>query len=147
MNARRKTSPGQILLKRWRHSPTQLLIDNISKDVYSPRDLRAFLNHGSIAVRATTLDAIARGSSRVSADEADEVVDDLSDAASNPTNRTLLLGTISLAHVAMASLFRIGTPRAVSAAWELIDRWPEPDRTDLLWYLRSESLVPDNPGQ
>lgn len=61
-------------------------------------------------------------------------------AAINPDNRVPLMGTISVAHVAVACLLRLGTHSATATANELLQAWPEPDRSDLIWYLRSEEI-------
>ena len=58
----------------------------------------------------------------------------------NPDNRVHLMGTISVAHVAVACLLRMGTRSGTATANELVQAWPEPDRSDLIWYLRSEEI-------
>jgi HEAT repeat protein len=96
------------------------------------------LRHPSILVRANAAEAIGR-----LADQPDQFVADLARAATDPVNSALLMGTIRVAHVAVAALVRLGTPRALAEAQLLIQQWPEPERGDLFRYLRSEALLPD----
>jgi peptidyl-tRNA hydrolase len=97
------------------------------------------VDHKSILVRANALQAIAR---RVNEVSEEDVIDQLVRSATAHENRTsMLMGTISVAHVAVACLLRIGSEEAVTFAQHLIDEWPEPDRRDLIWYLKSESLL------
>jgi hypothetical protein len=51
------------------------------------------------------------------------------------------MGTISVAHVAVGCLLRVATSKAFEAAKALLRAWPEPDRTDLTWYLESEAAA------
>jgi len=114
----------------------QPLIDQLKNDQVSTSELRALLDHKSILVRANTLASIAR---HVHQDE--ELVNDLVRAAIDPKNTVQLMGTITVAHEAVAALFRAGTPRAVTAGQQLLIAWPDPNRRDLLWYLQSEGLL------
>jgi CRISPR-associated protein Csm1 len=67
------------------------------------------------------------------------------EAISDPRNlNARLRGSISVSHLGVASLLRARTAKSVSAAWQLIDQWQEPDRSDLLWFLQSESLLTEN---
>lgn len=61
-------------------------------------------------------------------------------AAMNPDNRYILMGTISVAHVAVACLLRMGTQSGTAMANELLQAWPESDRSDLIWNLQSEEI-------
>ena len=70
------------------------------------------------------------------------LTEDIVEAAKNPINEVHLMGTISVAHVAVGCLYQIGTQTALNAATELLVTWPEPDRSDLLWFLRSEGHMP-----
>ena len=73
-------------------------------------------------------------------DHTDSVEGIMNLAAINPDNRVPLMGTISVAHVAVACLLRLGTSSGSATANELLQSWPEPDRSDLIWYLRSEEI-------
>jgi hypothetical protein len=90
-------------------------------------------------VRTNALEALGARS-----DEQDELTEELVQAASDPENDAIVMGTIRVSHVAVAALVRRGTARAVAAARRFIQRWLEPDRGDLLWYLRAESLMADD---
>jgi hypothetical protein len=65
----------------------------------------------------------------------------LRDVATSPANQVRPTGTISVAHVAVGCLFRVGSGHAAGLAKDLLAHWPEPDRSDLLWYLKSEDLL------
>ena len=70
------------------------------------------------------------------------LIEDFIVAAKNPINEIRLMGMISVAHVAIGCLYQTGTTPALGAATELLATWPEPDRSDLVWYLRSEGHSP-----
>jgi hypothetical protein len=53
------------------------------------------------------------------------------------------MGMIRVAHVAVAAQVRLGAPRALAEAHLLIQQRPEPERSDLLRYLRSEASLAD----
>lgn len=99
-------------------------------------DIRRLLHDDSIVVRANALEALVNH-----ARHGEGLLDEIREAATSPENQVRLMGTISVAHVAVACLMRVGGDRAVAVARDLIASWPEPDRTDLLWYLKSEGLV------
>ena len=94
------------------------------------------LHDTSIVVRANALEALIP---HVQHD--DRLLEQLKAAVVEPENQVRLVGTISVAHVALGCLLRVGGGKATEVAKSLIDTWPEPDRTDLLWYLRSEGLL------
>lgn len=102
----------------------------------SVEDIRRLLHDDSIVVRANALEALVNH-----ARHEEGLLHEIREAATSPENQIRLMGTISVAHVAVACLMRVGGDRAVEAARGLIASWPEPDRTDLLWYLKSEGLV------
>jgi hypothetical protein len=119
----------------------QNLIDHLRSDECSLKELRAALAHSSAVVRANAIEALAANSDR----DADRI-DELRRAAVASENQVRLTGTISVGHIAVASLLRIGTEAANRAAHELLNQWPEPDRHDLLWHLQSESLLVAEPA-
>ena len=91
--------------------------------------------HPSPVVRANALMHLI-----THADHTDSVESNLKLAVMNPDNRYILMGTISVAHVAVACLLRMGTQSGTATANELLQAWPEPDRSDLIWNLRSEEI-------
>ena len=99
-------------------------------------EIVSLLQYRSPIVRANAWEAIAaQGSGN------DSILNDVMAEATDPANKGPLMGTISVAHVAVACLLRIGTPPVTQAVQTLLETWPEPDRTDLTWYLKSEGLM------
>ena len=109
-------------------------------DRSSTSELLRLLDDSSIISRMHALTALARRSCQ---DESliKRVVEAISDSR-NLNAR--LRGSISVSHLGVASLLRTRKSKSVSAAEQLIDQWQEPDRSDLLWFLQSESLLIEN---
>lgn len=106
-------------------------------DGYSTEELRRQLDVGGKPNRARAIGALARRAAR---DESlhDEIFAKLAD----PTIRAQrFMGTISLAHIAMACLWIAATPPVIARARQLLETWPEPDRSDLLWFLRTQDIA------
>ena len=118
--------------------PIQSLIDQLRSGHAPLSEIRRLLHHPGAIVRVNAIVALIshakndRGSLK-----------ELIAAASNAENSVCLMGTISVAHVAVSCLLRVDTEEAVEAAKALLSNWPEPDRTDLTWYLKSEGLAID----
>jgi uncharacterized Fe-S center protein len=113
----------------------QELIDRLREGPCSLEETRALACHPAALVRVNAIDRLGRLAST------EEVaIDDLRRAATDAVNQTQLMGTTRVAHVALATLLRVGTDVADQTAQELIDDWPESDKQDLLWYLQSEGL-------
>lgn len=117
-------------------SSAQDLIRRLRAGEMPAEEILRLLRAGSILVRANAFEAIVPHARR---DET--LIHEIREAAIHPDNQVRLMGTISVAHVAVAALFRVGDEKADEAARRLIDAWPEPDRGDLLWWLRSEGLL------
>jgi hypothetical protein len=113
----------------------QGLVDRVNSGMMPTDEVRGLLHHQSPLVRANALEALV-----APAQHDRGLLDELIAAASDPANRVRLMGTISVAHVAVACLLRVGTAEALEAVKTLWSAWPEPDRTDLTWYLESEGL-------
>ena len=113
----------------------QGLVDRVKSGIMPTDEVRGLLHHQSHPVRANALEALV-----APAQHDIGLLDELIAAASDPANRVPLMGTISVAHVAVGCLLRVGTAEALEAAKALWSAWPEPDRTDLTWYLKSEGL-------
>jgi hypothetical protein len=65
-------------------------------------------------------------------------------AISDPANQeTRIMGTISVSHIGVACLLEFGSSRTKELVKQLLEHWPEPDRSDLLWFLKSESISID----
>jgi hypothetical protein len=113
----------------------QYLIERIRSGEMPSGELRRCLRHRSPLVRANALEASV-ASSRLD----ESLLQDLINSVAAPTNKVVLMGTISVAHIAVGCLFQIGTSAAVEAARGFLISWPEPDRSDLIWYLSSKGL-------
>ena len=116
----------------------QWIVDRLKNEGISTKEIRELLHPPSSVVRVNAVNALARCSQ-----EGGKVIEDLVAAAKHPQNDIPLMGTITVAHVAVACLFQVGTQKALAAGKKLLEQWPEPDRSDLLWYLKSESLLTD----
>jgi len=110
-------------------------IEYLKGDSVSPEDAIRCLEHEAALVRVNAVDALGRLATRH-----DHLVDQLVAAIRDPRNRTVLMGTVTVSHVAVANLVRVGTERARSAAAQVLGEWTGDDRDDLLWHLRSEGL-------
>jgi len=113
----------------------QQMTDRIRGNECSIEELTDCIRRGGLLVRTNALEALV-----IHAQKKEDLIDELVAAASDPINQTRLMGTVSVAHVAIACLLRVGTSKSFEKARALIQSWPEPDRTDLIWYLRSENL-------
>jgi len=112
-----------------------------SKDTATAK-LRVLLNHEAILVRVNAADALAQ---RIHLDG--EIVDDLVRAAINPSNSgARLMGTITVSHVIVGALLKSQERTAVEAGQQLLAQWPNSERTDLLWYLKSERILDQENG-
>jgi hypothetical protein len=98
-------------------------------------EVLGLLHHQSPLVRVNAFKALV-----APARHNRKVLNELISASSDPVNRVPLMGTISVAHVAVGCLLRVGTAESLEAAKALMSAWPKSDRTDLTWYLKSEGL-------
>jgi hypothetical protein len=55
-----------------------------------------------------------------------------------------VMGTISLSHIAFACLLEHGDDAVRDALLSRLSAWPEQDRGDLLWFLRSQDIAIEN---
>ena len=111
------------------------LIESIRSGKVPDDELVSLLNHKSVLVRANVYELAA---SRAKLDSS--WIPRLRAAAVDARSGQVVMGTVRLSHIAVACLLRIGNRQAVQLAEDLIARWPEPEKDDLLWYLRSQSL-------
>lgn len=114
----------------------QVIVKALVKGEVSLAGIRELVRHPAAVVRTNALNALVR---HAKAD--DGLLHDIIAAAREPLNEVRLMGTITVSHVAVGCLYQVGSPAALEAAMELLATWPEPDRSDLVWYLRSEGLV------
>lgn len=59
---------------------------------------------------------------------------------SSAYRQTRVMGTISIAHVVFACLWYGSTTTLQHFLREILYSWPEPDRSDLVWFLQSQDL-------
>lgn len=114
---------------------TGSLVESIVRRELPPDELRHLLHTAGAIVRANALIALTEY-----AKDDEDLLADFVAAAKEPQNAVRLMGTTSVQHVAVASLLEVGTTAACASATALLDGWPEPDRSDLVWYLKSEGL-------
>jgi len=114
----------------------QTLVNHIRGRTMPIAEVRRLLHHESPLVRVNALEACVDA-----ARHDEDLLDEIRVAVSNPTNKVRMMGTVSVAHIAVGCLLRVGTTEAVEAATALLQDWPEPDRSDLNWYLESEGLA------
>jgi hypothetical protein len=118
--------------------PVQELIDRLRGSGMLLDEIRPHLHHGAALVRSHAIEAMA---GKLQANP--EVLPELLEAVVDPANSIRLMGTISVAHVGVASLLRASCDEARQGVKRLLATWPQPDRDDLLWYLESEGLSVD----
>lgn len=106
-------------------------------DEMSTDELEQLMKNSSILNRVHAIAALSRRSS-----QSQDLVGKIVTAIADPKNRNdKLMGTISVAHLGIASLLRSVNPEYVDAAHQLIGEWQGVDREDLIWHLKSESLL------
>src|SRR5687767_13968040 len=115
---------------------TQDLIDQIRSGQAPIAELRSLIRHPSALVRVNAIEMFAQ---KVNGDE--QLLDDIRMAALADVNQACLMGTIRISHVAIRALLQVGSERAQTIANDLIERRPEPERSDLLSYLHSEGFA------
>jgi hypothetical protein len=113
----------------------QALIDRLRSGNMPVSEVIGLLRDPAAVIRVNAVEALV-----VRARHDQKLLKELVAAASEPANGVRLMGTISVAHVAVGCLLRVGTDAANEAANNLLNAWPEPDRADLMWYLKSEGL-------
>lgn len=105
-------------------------------DQFSTAELLVLLRDKSRLSKGRALAALAR---RTKDDEL--LVDEVIAAIQDPANQeTRIMGTISISHIGVACLLVVGSSKTKERVTQLLEHWPEPDRSDLLWFLKSESV-------
>lgn len=103
----------------------------------STNELEQLMENSSTLNRVHAIAALSNRSSREK-----DLVSKITAAIIDPENRgARLMGTISVAHIGVASLLCSDNLEGVNAAHQLIEEWQGVDREDLIWYLKSESLL------
>ena len=114
----------------------QSIVDRLKQPDVSQDEVQKYLQHDAALVRVNAIEAAAR-----LAKENERLIAIIANAAQQPQNAVRLLGTATVGHVAVGCLLHIGSPRATEVAMQLVDGWPENERGDLIWYLKSEGLL------
>jgi len=108
-------------------------------DELSTAQLLKLLSSESKLSKGRALAALAR---RTKEDES--LVNETVAAISDPANKeTRIMGTISVSHIGVACLLDFGSSKTKELIKHLLKQWPEPDRSDLLWFLKSQSISID----
>lgn len=113
----------------------QETINRINSGQMSVAELRLSLSHASPLVRANAINALV---ARLHEDES--LVDEIVAFAENPKHSFRLMGTTSVAHLAVLALLRSVSTAVRLAGEKLVRTWPESDRKDLVWFLESEGI-------
>jgi hypothetical protein len=116
----------------------QTLVDRMRDRTMPIVQVRRMLHHESPLVRVNALEACVDA-----ARHDEDLLEEFTMAVSNPANKVRMMGTVSVAHIAVGCLLRVGTNEAIEAAKALLQGWPEPDRDQLVRYLESEGLAMD----
>jgi DNA-binding transcriptional MerR regulator len=117
----------------------QTIIDQLNNDQLSIEEIRELLHHETMSVRANAVSALAK---HIPQNEA--LIDDLSQVVRDPENYTpVFMGFITVAYWAIINLLQTVNPKAVLTAKQLIEEMPDPHRSELLAYLRANSLITD----
>lgn len=113
----------------------QTAIDAVRSRKLSSRQLREYLSHRSPLVRANAIEIFAE---HLSEDES--LLSEIVLFATNPEHSFVLMGATTVAHWAVLSMLRSSCVAAREAGRELLRDWSEPERQDLIWFLRSEGI-------
>jgi hypothetical protein len=106
-------------------------------DTLPTERLQDLLKAGTKGERARAMGAFARRAARETG-----LRDSLFAALADPANRSLrFMGTVSIAHIGVACVYPPAPGHVKERVKALIDAWPEPDRKDLLWFLRSQEIA------
>lgn len=112
-----------------------ILVTDPPYDALDTASLRARLRATKME-RARAIGALARRAAR----EPQLVEEVLELLASEPCRQYRTMGSISLAHIGVASLWLASEDALRARIRSLINAWPEPDRTDLRWFLVSQEI-------
>jgi hypothetical protein len=116
----------------------QAIIDQLNNDQLSTEEIRELLHHETMSVRANAVSALAK---RIPQNEA--LIDDLSQVIRDSNNNKLFIMGITVADWTIINLLQTDNPKAHLTARQSIEEMAEPHRSDLLSYLRANSLITD----
>ncbi len=116
---------------------SQDTIDRLRSGNMTVDEIRPHLHGNSAIIRCQAIEAMA---GKIASNP--EILHEVVDAIVDPINSTRLMGAISVAHVGLKNLF--GSSQAAKEnAKQLLANWPEAERDDLLWFLKSERVAID----
>jgi len=107
-------------------------------DALTTDQLREALEKGGLVTRVHALAALARRSRR---DQ--EALLLAINAVTDPRNSTARLLGYTVSHFGIACLWAFGPPVGREAIRHLLATWPEPDRSDLLYFMEGQDLPID----
>lgn len=95
--------------------PIQELIDRLTSGTMHLDEIRSYLHHPAAIVRVNAIEALA---AKLKTNP--EVLQEVLEAVLDPKNSIRLMGTISIAHVGVASLLRSSCDAAREAVKQLL---------------------------
>jgi hypothetical protein len=113
----------------------QATIDKLRSGRLGPDKIRQYLSHASPLVRANAIEASA-----LLANQDIALINDLRIAACSDANGISLMGNVTLKHIAIGCLLRIGSIEAKEAVECAIRSLSVAERENLLIYLESENI-------
>jgi len=114
----------------------EIFIQDLEYDRLTTQQLLDSLDQSSIINRGRSIAALARR-----AVQNDGLVDVVVAAISVPQNKEArIIGTISVSQVGYACLWWFGSAQTRSKLQILLQDWQEPDRSDLLWFMKSQGI-------
>jgi hypothetical protein len=118
-----------------------IFVADLSVDARTSDQLRETVGTGNAAERARAMGALAR---RAACEPA--LLDEVIALISNVELRQLrYMGTVSVAHIGVACLAIAGSQEVCERLAGVLREWPEPDRSDLLWFLKSQEIQLEAP--
>lgn len=111
------------------------LINELRSDDVTAQLAIECLSHTAALVRVNAIEILGKFALRDGT-----YVQAIAKAAVDPTNNVKLLGNTTVAHAAIGTLLKIGTPDACNKAMDAIKIIPHEQVCDLEWYLQSEGI-------
>ena len=116
-------------------SKLQQAINKIKERQLPLSELRGYMTHPSPLIRANAIEVFGEH-----LHEDDALVDEAVAFAKDPDHSFRLMGPITVAHVAVLALLSSRSATARRAGVELVNQWQEPDRQNLISFLKSEGI-------
>jgi hypothetical protein len=110
-------------------------IDNVRSGQLSTEELRKKLTHSSPLIRANAVGVLC-----TLIDSESSLVHEIVRFAKHSDQRFVLMGAVTVGHVALLSLLQSDSLAAQSAGYEIVSSYAESDREDLIYFLKSEGV-------